>query len=555
MNRLSKRVIFFLSLLFAAMIGVGVLLVRPACAQDSALQMVFDRTGISALNFQGDSLLSNGLPAVKQVDFSDYENNSIAGPTTPSSTRVDAKLGQITATYPWGTVAYAYKAVDTRLYMTATVSNTSDHILSGLLLQLLAFKLPGGSTGFDQGFRRAHNVEEPSVVSVGYPNGLISLVNEQMGQPLYIGYPESIDEKNPNAVYPVLVSTTANPVFPRKSPLFPNIWLDFPKISRPIYPGESDTYRVSLRFGERGARVEEIAGDAFHRFAEAYPHTLVWKDRRPVGMFFMGGPERVSKTDPRGFYIQTKDDINSPEGRAEFKQQMMEAAARTIQNLKAMNCQGVLFWDLEGYQFPATYIGDPRSLSPEVNGAIDDFMKAFRDAGLRVGLTLRPQFPGRMLFNDGVDQLQLLDPSYILEQKVAYAKKRWGCTLFYVDSDCNFDEYGHYNDEAAYAVMPATVFEKVAKANPDVLFIPEHSDTRYYAYTSSWREVRQGFAITQPRITRVYPDAFSFIRMQDGPVQQYWSQLVAAVKRGDIMVVGADSVNQDVLKLMKEAQK
>lgn len=505
MNLFSKCICPSLPRLFAAVCCIGFLFAQVARAQTPSIQVMFNTKGISSLSYQGNQLLSNGAPKVKRVDLSNYESVMTPGSTMPSSTLVNSKLGQVTNKYTWGTVTSVYKTSGARLQMTVTITNTSSRVISGLLLQLLELKLPGGSKGFDLGFRRAHNVEEPSVVSVSYPKGIISLVNEQMARPLYIGFPASIDEKNITAVYPVLVANTADPVFPRKSPQFTNMWLDFPNIERPIYPGASDTYNLSLRFGSQNATVAQVAGDALNRFAAAYPRTLKWADRRPIGMLFMGGVERVSATDPHGYYIQTTADIKTPEGIAEFKQRMMALATSTISNLKAMNCQGVVFWDLEGYMFPAVYIGDPRNLPPEMAASIDDFMKAFRDAGFRVGLTLRPQYPNRMLYSDVVSQTQVLNPTFLLEEKVKYAKEHWQCSLFYVDSDCNFDEYGKYNDEAAYRVLPATVFEKVAKDNPDVLIMPEHENTRYYAYTAPYNELRQGYTGTPPMVSRVYP--------------------------------------------------
>ena len=55
----------------------------------------------------------------------------------------------------------------------------------------------------------------------------------------------------------------------------------------------------------------------------------------------------------------------------------------------------VIVWDLEGQEKPhcISYVGDPRKLpqvAPEMDRFADAFMKKFRDAGFRTGLTLRP---------------------------------------------------------------------------------------------------------------------------------------------------------------------
>lgn len=568
-STLSEAYMNYASMRFATaiMLLLSLLYLLPTCAakqtSGTALHVAFTDKGVTSLKYQGVELLANGVLQVKHLTLSNFEGVGYTTTATPRHTRIVLAKRTITQDYSWGSVSCVYAIQDNRLLMTVNVSNTSKRIISGILLQPLALRFPQGINGFDQGFRRAHNVEEPSAVGIDAKNAVVALVNEQFGEPLYIGFPASVNEKDPRAIYPVLISTTADAVFPRKSPQYPNMWLDFPNIDRPIYPGRSDTFNLSLRFAPAGTAMTKIAGDIYHKFADAYPRTVKWADRRPLGMIFFGGSElRDPKVSPRGFYIATQHDINTPEGRAEFKQKLLESADRAVKVLKSLNCQGVLIWDIEGYEFPATYIGDPRDLGPEMDEAIDAFMQKFRDAGLRVGVTLRPQYAGRMLYSNSVQQAQLVYPERILEDKIAYAKKRWGCSMFYVDSNSNFYEFGRANDEAAYRILPATVFETVAKANPDILLIPEHENTRYYAYTAPYNELRQGYTGTPEMVKRVYPDAFSIIRFADVPASEHWKELVAAVKHGDIMLVHVDTMNekldtihQDLLNVYKDARK
>ena len=61
----------------------------------------------------------------------------------------------------------------------------------------------------------------------------------------------------------------------------------------------------------------------------------------------------------------------------------------------------------------------------------------------------------------------------VLRERIAYAKQRWGCTLFYVDSTAT----------AGRPLYP-DVFRAVAQAYPDVLLIPENESTRYFAYSA-----------------------------------------------------------------------
>src|SRR5260370_27549469 len=88
--------------------------------------------------------------------------------------------------------------------------------------------------------------------------------------------------------------------------------------------------------------------------------------------------------------------------------------------------------------------GDQRpvpSFAPEMefksNGgksAIDEYFEKFRAAGLKVGVCIRPQqitmVDGQPVHQAAVDE----NAVQILGERLAYAKQRWGCTLFYVDS-------------------------------------------------------------------------------------------------------------------------
>jgi hypothetical protein len=212
-----------------------------------------------------------------------------------------------------------------------------------------------------------------------------------------------------------------------------------------------------------------------------------------------------------------------------------------------MDAQGMILWDVEGQEFPhaTSYLGDPRSLPPELDGVIDEFFQRFRDAGLRTGLCIRPQRPVRAAYAEGVFQMEVADPVENLNSKIAEAQRRWGCTLFYVDS----------NGDPSLP-LDAGQFKKVAEAHPDVLLIPEQQNLLYYAYTAPYDELRQGVASTPPPVLRAYPGAFSVLQVADGPADERRDELVAAVKRGDILLFRgwfADVYNEKVKGIYREA--
>jgi len=149
---------------------------------------------------------------------------------------------------------------------------------------------------------------------------------------------------------------------------------------------------------------------------------------------------------------------------------------------------------------------------------------------LRVGVCIRPQQVVVAPDGKSARQVPVSDPAQLLIDKAMYAKKRWGATLFYVDSNVNADDLNP---------MDASVFKKLAAALPDALFLPEHSRMLYHAYTAPIRELRQGHASTEPDIRSVYPNAFTVIYTADGPIDARHADLVSAVKRGDVLLFRA----------------
>src|SRR4029077_5074427 len=162
----------------------------------------------------------------------------------------------------------------------------------------------------------------------------------------------------------------------------------------------------------------------------------------------------------------------------------LRLADNSVQVLKNTGAQGMITWDPEGEEFIGEcYYGDPSlvsRLAPEMefksNGAksvIDEYFEKFRAAGLKVGVCIRPQqitmVDGQPVHQAAVDETAV----QILRERIAYAKQRWGCTLFYVDSTANID--GALNPD---------VFKQVAEAYPDVLLIPENESMRYFAYSA-----------------------------------------------------------------------
>jgi len=525
--------------------------VRPANTERPVLGLQFAGKGVTSLRVGNRQLLADGQMKVKDARLEGWDGTPVEASLAPVRVTVNPGVRRVRLQYQWGSVSCVYAPGLHNLDMTITVANTSSYVLRSILIQPLALRISGEPRRFDGDSRKGSNRGSPTVVGLSYQDGALALVNEDVGRPLYVGFAAGVDDASPNAVYPILVSTA-------KSPAIPRSWLGDPAIDRPICPGYVDRFRLSIRFGLPGAPMEQLAGDVYAKFAAAYPFRLSWPDRRPIGALFLSSSGLGIRKNPRGWFNDRELDVTTPEGVRQFRERLLAYADASIRILKKMGAQGMITWDVEGQEYPhaISYLGDPRSLPPEMEPVVDEYFSRFRQAGLRTGLCLRPQRPLRPVYGNEVSQVAVYDEAYNLSQKIEYAKKRWGCSLFYVDSNVHFDPTRSPSDGDAYELIDAEVFRKIAAANPDVLLIPEHEDVAYFSCTAPYNELRMGIASTPAQALRVYPGAFSVIAVADGPIDERAAELVAAVKRGDILLFRGwfdDPINEKVRAIYQQA--
>ncbi|MEI8313565.1 MAG: HEAT repeat domain-containing protein, partial [Verrucomicrobiota bacterium] len=240
-----------------------------------------------------------------------------------------------------------------------------------------------------------------------------------------------------------------------------------------------------------------------------------------------------------------------------------------------MSAQGGIVWDIEGVEFPGmVYVGDPRKLpefSPAMSEIAPEFFKKFTDAGLKVGVCLRPnhifrvpeehlikmnrdpkQHWGYMLYKEPgvptktteyewsnkVREDAVKDPVEELSSRVDYTQKNWGASIFYVDTN----NYGkNVNGEEKPTLMPASMWARLAKKHPDVLFIPEHENPEYYATTAPFNQPGvDPTAKTPPAIRSKYPGSFMVSTLYNNRgTPRFWEDYVSGVAEGDVLFVDA----------------
>ena len=486
-----------------------------------------DPSGYGVLGFGGGG--SNALPDYGNVwapCVLDPQKNKTAFSGTPASASV--KGNTVTQTYPWGSLCATYTVKDADLYITATLTNTSDKPIGWWKASLLQFN---NRLVFDA---------KPwgEVMPYGYTPNMHYDYRWAMWQDASNGYETWnftdphvywwVDKAAPLDQAPVKVmfadldpkwQTGVYHVKTDKGDRWPvcgsSVNEDPGSNHSPLLPGRSETVRMVIRFRPAAESAIEVCRDGYEAWGRAYPRTVIWTDRRPIGTYFGCRGNSMGGTNPNGWFNEAKVDTTTPQGREAFAQRLLAEMDTVIGVLKETDAQGMLWWDVEGARWPqpVTYIGDPRVLDPrhpqhdkyapeldtEVTykgkpmKLVDACFKKLQEAGFRTGVTIRPN---TLVWNgsprqtgDGKDADNLCD-------KAAYARERWGCTLFYIDSVSEW--FSNWS------------FEKTLAKYPDVLLMPEWARTRSYRHSSQFSYTKfTGFRRGVPaEMQACWPDAF-----------------------------------------------
>lgn len=372
-----------------------------------------------------------------------------------------------------------------------------------------------------------------------HQTGVIGVVPETPGSTVFseLRYPQ----RN------VTASLKINPPSGSESrhTIIDNKWFNI-AAPRVLDPGDTSEMRFTLAFGPPGATLDELFPAVREHFVQENPVVLQWPDRRPIGQIFFAHPTRGWQSNPRGFNFGRgeKHDVFSDEGLKIFGEELMAYADRNIEILKVMNAQGVIVWNLEGEELyhPVSYLAEPRMLAeaaPEMERFADAFFKKFTDAGLKVGITIRPtevydREPGKRRWN----HRYVADPVQLMSDKIAYAQKRWGVTIYYIDSNVFANDFGANlpKDHNVPWVMPVSMIEALHRKHPDVLLIPEWSTGGYYRFSAPYSSPNLGMAGIGSQERLSYPGAFRAVAVNTRMLEQHWDIFVENVEGGDVLM-------------------
>ncbi|MBF0246061.1 MAG: cadherin-like domain-containing protein [Planctomycetes bacterium] len=217
----------------------------------------------------------------------------------------------------------------------------------------------------------------------------------------------------------------------------------------------------------------------------------------------------------------------------------------TISVCKEVDAQGLIWWDLEGHRYPqpqVSYVGDPRIMDPDhpqhesfipeldtlVNHKnktmrlVDACFAKWKDAGLEVGLTLRPD---SLIFNkQGHPVGREKGPDLGTAPKAAYAYKRWGCKIFYIDSIST--QFGYWE------------IKDIMKEVPGALIMPEWATPRTFRCSAQFSYTNfTGFHRgVPPEIQAAWPDAFIGMANVNWDDEKSREDLLHAVGRGNLPI-------------------
>ncbi len=447
----------------------------------------------------------------------------------------DAATKTWTYRFVWGEVQVRYLVRAGALDMQVTEINKpgSSVVLDGAEIYPLALHLRSGSatTIVDNG-------EAPGVTSRDWGEGKIAVVAADAQKVLYSGLQAGQDGASE-----VLVSGT-RPDALQGRPGAPG---------RAVKPGETDRFTLSVRFAARGVPVEQVAGDAYAAWRTRWPETLHWTDRRIIGTVFLASspagnkpPPAGYENNPRRYFTDAAVDVRG--GLVAFQNRVLRQAGQVVANLKRLDAQGAITWDIEGEQYPqdTSYVCAPDQIAraaPEMESLVisgphagmklvDAYFRIIHDAGLRVGVCVRPQ--RFTIAADGSAHQAFLPESEVaaeLIRKMRFAYDRWGATLFYLDSTVRADG----------STLPAEIIEQAAAAMPDSLLIPEESSLRMSRATAPFQTfLFHGDVSTAAAVRALYPHAFGANLVNDvdpGKLSAHRQQLVDAVRGGDILMV------------------
>ncbi|HKD06970.1 MAG TPA: hypothetical protein VKB79_13790 [Bryobacteraceae bacterium] len=539
-------------------------------------------SGLTSLAWNGQNMLYAPMasPGVAQVFQTDPTGKTTGASTKPTATSINSGANTITQTYPWGVVATQYRAAGTKLIISVTIQNNTPNTIGRYWMYPTGLQFPAIPSNASN--NAAFNIDAPSSIWVNYAGGAVDLVNEDVCKPLALGLWQATSP----AAASWLISLYVDPG--------QNLNASWPAINRPIAPGASENFTISLRFGAAGATEQQLAGDIFSLFASTYnrqPGPV--NTHKPIARLSFNSSYRPTlATNPRGWFNDPKVDVTTSTGIAAFQSRLLAGADTAITEMQRVGASGAILWDMEGQQYDQSYIGDPsvaEMLAPELVGVFDTFVNKFKSAGFAIGFTLRPQAftlqtgtinvsgttvtwaggaqfssawagqpgggeitigarnyviasvqsPTMLTLSASAGALTGVPYSYGLQTNVADPETEMKAKVQYAVNRWGASLF-YVDSDLTYSgstITPAQVFKDLTVSFPGVTFFPEWKNTGHYAYTYPFLDATNGITAPPTKTMYVYPQAGGLVRVPgDAQMASAEAALLNSVNAGNILL-------------------
>jgi hypothetical protein len=551
----------------------------PWCTQSNAVFQLDENGHLNWQQEDGLTLTTNGA-GVTRVSFENpnlsVTNEEVAeGNIQPSESGIE--IG-----YDWGHLRLDWELEDGVAFGTLHMENTSGQAIADFsidLLRLTLSDLQDESAGFEEVNRT--NLDHIALHSWKSGQSRVSFGLTSLDPPLRLRFQETTSTEAEGSQFLLRLQGGVHRM--------EDGGLALPIFGSARVPAGGNL-SISFILKESATSVpEEVAEGIFRaKFYKESLQELNWPDRRPIGMIFVS--ENQTASNPKGLFWDGDLDATDPDA---VMATATSFANRTVEALTELDAQGAIVWDIEGTDLPIWFVGDPRMLpllNPQMDAVADTFFQILTDAGFETGVTIRPtqvyfdearnewrhgtgsHGETRNPLGENFDELWPPDLEWWrffplverMDRKIQYAKDRWGCRIFYIDTNGVWREINK-RFEFSFTLLNAALLRELMERHPDILLIPElqkendgHRHLAFWGTSAPYGELDLGSLGTPAWIRNTYPDAFSILNVSDGDIEGNRDALVEAVRNGDILMARGwfkDRRNETVRAIYDEARQ